>query len=99
VTFLRTKICQCNWTIANFANVHELKATFPLGKFLGKNVCKTGKKYLAMLKARVTRWLEKNHPRFGKSAQNNQQAKKGQNVHIKTECESPKHIHQTTFEP
>jgi hypothetical protein len=37
-------------------------------------------------------------PNFSKSTQNCLQTKPCQNIYIKAEFESPKHLHQTTFE-
>jgi hypothetical protein len=48
--------------------------------------------------SRVTRRLEKNRPIFQKEAQNVSKSKRGQNGYNKAQFESPKHLHQTTFE-
>jgi hypothetical protein len=40
----------------------------------------------------------KNRPIFQKSSPNSLQAKKGQNIYNKAQFESPKDLHQTTFE-
>jgi hypothetical protein len=37
-------------------------------------------------------------PNFSKKSQKSCQVKKGQNIYNKAQFESPKHIHQTTFE-
>jgi hypothetical protein len=48
---------------------------------------------------RVTRRFEKQKlPILSKSSPNSLRAKKGQNIYIKAQFESPKHLHQTTFE-
>jgi hypothetical protein len=49
-------------------------------------------------KDRVTRRLEKNCQIFQRIAQKSCQVKKGQNIYNKAQFESPKHLHQTTFE-
>jgi hypothetical protein len=46
----------------------------------------------------VTRILEKNSPNFSKIAQQVAKYKKGQNIYNEAQFESPKHLHQTTFE-
>jgi hypothetical protein len=46
----------------------------------------------------VTRRLEKNQPNFGKSSQNSWQDQNCQNIYIKVQFESPKHLHKTNFE-
>jgi hypothetical protein len=43
----------------------------------------------------VAKGFEKNHPIFQKVAQTVQ---KDQNIYNKVQFESPKHVHQTTFE-
>jgi hypothetical protein len=46
-----------------------------------------------------TRWLKNKFDLFlQKSGQNSCRAKKCQNIYIKAQFESPKHLHQTTFE-
>jgi len=42
--------------------------------------------------------LKRNSPIFQKVAPKSLQGKKGQNIYNKAEFESPKHLHQTTFE-
>jgi hypothetical protein len=41
---------------------------------------------------------EKNHPKFEKSSQNSSQNKKGQNIFIKAQFKSSKHLHPTSAE-
>jgi len=45
----------------------------------------------------MTRWFEKN-ALFFKSSLNSFQAKKCQKIYNKAQFESPKHLHQTTFD-
>ncbi len=58
---------------------------------------KMGKELLSI--NRVTRRLGENHPNIGKSNPNSCQVKNCQNIYTKAQFESPKHLHQTTFEP
>jgi hypothetical protein len=51
-----------------------------------------------LLVGRVTRRFEKKLPNFSKSSSKSLQRKKGQNIYNKAQYESPKHLHQTTFE-
>jgi hypothetical protein len=43
--------------------------------------------------------IGENYQKFGKSSQNSCKAKKCQNIYTKAQFESPKHLHQITFEP
>jgi hypothetical protein len=54
----------------------------------------------AMLRVgdRVTRRLEKKLPNFSTNRPKSCQVKKGQNIYNKAQFESPKLLHQTTFE-
>ncbi len=51
-----------------------------------------------LLFCRVTRRFEKNSPNFEKVAQKVSKSKEGQNIYNKAQFESPKHVHQATFE-
>jgi hypothetical protein len=54
-----------------------------------------GKSTISTKESRVTRRFDKNCPIFQKAAQ---QSPKFQNICNKGQFESPKHLHQTTFE-
>jgi hypothetical protein len=46
---------------------------------------------------RVVKRVKKIPPNFGKSSQNNCQAQNCQNIYIKAQFESPKHLHKNTL--
>jgi hypothetical protein len=50
------------------------------------------------LTGRVTRRLEKKLPNYSISRPKSLQVKKGPNIYNKAQFESPKHLHQSTFE-
>ncbi len=51
-------------------------------KFLAKNVFETGQKIAGNAESQGDQMIGKNNPHFGKNGQNNQQAKRGQNIYI-----------------